>query len=218
MRIHIITNQTKSIVPYNYQPVLTGALHKWLGKNRVHDDISLYSFSWLQGGKASKSGIKFENGANFFISAYDESFIQTIINGIKANPEIGYDLSVREIIIQEDPVFNEEVLFFCASPVLIKRRIDDKDVHYTFNDEKCNLLMTETLKNKMKKAGLSPNAFNVEFDKNYQNAKTKLIYYNNIGNKVNICPIRITGSLEQLTFAWNVGVGNSTGIGFGALK
>ncbi|MGN9307593.1 CRISPR-associated endoribonuclease Cas6 [Enterococcus faecium] len=58
----------------------------------------------------------------------------------------------------------------------------------------------------------------MSFDRTYYAAKTKLVYYKNIGNKTSICPVIIEGTPEQIAFAWNVGVGNSTGIGFGALK
>jgi CRISPR-associated endoribonuclease Cas6 len=71
---------------------------------------------------------------------------------------------------------------------------------------------------KLRKAGLSDEDANISFQKDYPGAKTKIIHYNNIGNRVNVCPVVIEGSPEQIAFAWNVGVGNSTGIGFGALK
>ena len=41
---------------------------------------------------------------------------------------------------------------------------------------------------------------------------------NGIKNKASICPVIVKGTSEQIAFAWNVGVGNSTGIGFGALN
>jgi hypothetical protein len=47
--------------------------------------------------------------------------------------------------------------------------------------------------------------------------KTKLVSYRGIGNKASFCPVVVEGTPEQVGFAWKVGVGNSTGIGFGAL-
>jgi CRISPR-associated endoribonuclease Cas6 len=58
----------------------------------------------------------------------------------------------------------------------------------------------------------------IRFEKNYSKAKTKLIAYNGIKNKTNWCPVIIKGKPETKFFAWNVGLGNSTGIGFGAIK
>ena len=49
MRLHIITTSNTTIVPFNYQQKLIGTVHNWLGKNELHDKISLYSFSWLKG-------------------------------------------------------------------------------------------------------------------------------------------------------------------------
>ena len=76
MRIHIKTEPGTKELPFNYQPILTGAIHKWIGKNEFHDEVSLYSFSWLTGGKATKSGLSFPFGSQFFISSYDRGFLQ----------------------------------------------------------------------------------------------------------------------------------------------
>lgn len=58
----------------------------------------------------------------------------------------------------------------------------------------------------------------VRIDKTFEKAHIKLIDYKGILNKVNMCPVIISGSQEQIAFAWSVGLGFSTGIGFGALK
>ena len=138
--------------------------------------------------------------------------------GIQNDPQIGLGLDVKDITIQNDPEFEGESLFYCGSPILIKRRIDDKEVHLTFKQDEANEFLTETLKTKLKRAGLSSDGVQVKFHNGYHSPKTKVIYYNKIGNRANICPVIIKGTPEQLKFAWNVGVGNSTGIGFGALK
>ena len=218
MRIHLKTTSSEETIPFNYQPLLTGALHKWLGKNEFHDDLSLYSFSWLQGGESNKYGLKFENGAYFFISAHDNSLIKSIIEGVQNDPFIANGLKVTEIIMQENPDFKEQQVFFAASPVLIKRTENDKINHYSFNNSISDKYLTETLKHKLREAGLSDNNLFVGFDRTSEKAKTKVIYYNNIGNKANLCPVIVKGTPEQLAFAWNVGVGNSTGSGFGAIK
>ncbi|MGK7397629.1 MAG: CRISPR-associated endoribonuclease Cas6 [Candidatus Cyclobacteriaceae bacterium M3_2C_046] len=198
--------------------MLTGALHKWIGKNDIHDHLSLYSFSWLQDAKKVKDGLDFPYGSSYFISAHDSLLIKMIIQGIQQDPEIGKGLFVKEIIIQEDPVFNDRERFLLASPVFIKRNIDGRDVHFIYSEEKSSQYLTETLTNKLKNAGLSSKGVSVSFDKTYHSPKTKVIYYNKIGSKVSICPVKVSGTPEQIAFAWNVGIGNSTGIGFGAIK
>ena len=62
----------------------------------------------------------------------------------------------------------------------------------------------------------------ISFDQNYPGKRTKKLDYKH-GNQIiqiraNWCPVIIEGKPETKQFAWNVGLGNSTGIGFGAIK
>lgn len=219
MRLYLKLTQNKEVIPFNYQPYLTGALHKWIGaKNEEHNLLSLYSFSWFQNVDTSKDGIKIKSASYFFISAYDEILIKKIIKGIREDPTVCFGTRVVEIQIESTPDFSNKETFFTASPVFIKRRFANNEKHITFNDPKATAYLTETLQKKLKIAGLPDGGLTVSFDKDYHSARTKVISYKTIGNKVNICPVIIEGSPEQIAFAWNVGVGNSTGIGFGALK
>jgi CRISPR-associated endoribonuclease Cas6 len=218
MRIHLTTTKNQSIVPYDNIPVLVGRLHKWLGKNEWHSEVSLYSFSWLRGGERGNNCLYFPRGAEWFISAHDTALIKKLVQGIQDDPEINYGLRVKSITIQETPSFNEIHSFTVASPVLIKRKEGQKVKHFLFSDHQANKLMTETLITKLKKAGLNPDGVQVSFNKDYPFPKTKLVNYNGIGNKTSVCPITIQGTPQQIAFAWNVGIGNSTGIGFGALN
>ncbi len=218
MRIYLKTSRNTEKIPFNYQSFLTGSLHKWIGKNSLHDDISLYSFSWFSGEKLINKGLFFPEGAKFFISTPDHELIKKIIEGIKKTPDMAFGMKVQEIIMQPDPEFGNSRIFHPASPILVKRIKDNNTIHYTYENKESNNYLTETLKNKLKKAGKDNENIKVEFSDDYRNKKIKTIYYNKIGNKVNMSAVKITGTPEQLAFAWNVGVGNSTGIGFGALK
>ena len=89
---------------------------------------------------------------------------------------------------------------------------------YTFNDEEANGLMVHTLHHKMELAGLPyDESLDIRFDLDYQNKKTKMLKYRGIYNRANLCPVIIEGKPETKAFAWNVGIGNSTGIGFGSI-
>ncbi len=220
MRLYLKLTKNKETIPFNYQPFLTGVIHKWIGKeNGLHDFLSLYSFSWLQNVSVTKTqGINLTNNSYFFISAYDESLIKQILKGIMGNSSVCYGSSVSDVQIQEDPKFSNVQNFFTASSVFIKRRIDNNEKHIAYDNESSGLYLTETLKKKLKAANLPSEDVSVKFDNSYATPKTKIIRYNEIGNRVSVCPVIIEGSNEQIQFAWNVGIGNSTGIGFGALK
>ena len=77
--------------------------------------------------------------------------------------------------------------------------------------------MTETLAHKLRRAGLDEAGVSVRFDRGYYAARTKRCTYKGVHNVANFCPVMVSGSPEQLAFAWDVGIGNSTGIGFGSL-
>jgi CRISPR-associated endoribonuclease Cas6 len=219
MRLHLSITKNQTIVPFNHVPILVGTLHKWLGPNEWHNQLSFHSFSWLKGASIGNNGLYFQRNAEWFISSFDTTFIKKVLAGIQDDPSINYGLSVKAITIQEDPQFDHgSHTFSLASPVLIKRKEGERTKHYLFTDNDSGELMTQTLITKLSKAGLSTEGVKVAFDRKYSNPKTKLVNYNGISNRASLCPVTITGSSEQIAFAWNVGIGNSTGIGFGALN
>ncbi len=218
MRIHLKIQTSNKIIPFDHQPLLTGTIHKWLGRNDEHGKVSLYSFSQLEGGKATPNGLKFERGTFFFFSSYNSELIKKMIAGIQADPTLFYGLTVIEIIIQEDPDLADRKLFFTASPIFIKRRVEDRINHIRFDDPLAGSYLKETLQTKMGEAGIEDESFDIRFETSYPKAGTKKITYNGVQNRANWCPVIIEGKPETKLFAWNVGLGNSTGIGFGAIK
>lgn len=220
MRVHISLSKNLTIVPFNYQEQQVSKLHFWLGKNEIHDKLSLYSFSWLKNGRQEGSrGLNFKTGSQFFISCHDNSLIKQLIKSIQKDNDFGWGMQIKALTLVSEPEFAFQHRFLVGSPVFIKRSLSEQDgakffYHY---DKEANLFLTESLQHKLKHAGLSYEDVSVHFDESYENPTTKGVTYKGIFNKGSICPVIIKGTPEQLTFAWNVGVGNSTGIGFGSL-
>lgn len=220
MRLKITLTPNREIVPFNHLPVLAGALHKWLGTNTYHGELSLYSYSWLQGARASKNGLNFPKGAYWYISALDDDFLMRSIKGILKDGEMRWGMKVERAEVLPTPDFPDygEVRFLVASPVFIKRKLENGDTkHYLYTDIESDALLTETLQHKLRTAGLSDEGVQVRFDRDYPKAKTQLVRYRDINNRCSYCPVFVKGTKEQLVFAWTVGMGNSTGVGFGAL-
>ena len=218
MRIYLKLSKNLEPVPFSYQQNLVGAFHKWVGINNIHDGLSLYSMSWLSQGRSEKGkSLNFDNGAVWFISSPDVSLIKQIIKGIQQSPEVAFGMYINEVVIKQTPKFPNSTRFNVATPVLVRNKEENGVKHYGFDEEKANELLTNTLAKKLSKAGIKDDTISVVFDKNYWKAKRKLITYKGVGNKANLCPVIITGSPEAVAFAWDVGVGHSTGIGFGAL-
>lgn len=218
MRIYLNTTSNKEIVPFDYQQKLTGVLHKWLGENVLHDGISMYSFSWLMDGKLTKKGFDFKNGAKWFISFYNDKYIKDIVRTILEEPEMFCGLVVSDISIQDSSDLELQDCFRFASPVFIKRRFSDNTRFYTFEDVEANELMTETIKHKMELAGLpADDTLKISFDLDYPMKKIKKVRIHNIDNKCSMCPVKIEAKADTKRFIWTVGLGNSTGSGFGAI-
>lgn len=218
MRIHIKIKVGNQLIPFEHQPLMVGVIHKWLGMNNEHGKLSLHCFSRLEGGKAQDGALKFKNETTFFFSSHKVDFIKRIITGIQNDPLMFHGLEVSEIILQEDPDLSNREIFQVASPILIKRRNGERIDHILFNDPRANDCLKETLQSKMRLVGIKDDTLSIWFDNNYKNAKTTMINYNGIKNRSSWCPVIIKGKPETKLFAWNVGLGNSTGIGFGAIK
>src|ERR1035437_259990 len=214
MRIHLIIKTTNKVIPFDHQPLLTGTIHKWLGWNDEHGKVSLYSFSQLEGGKATPNGLRFESDISFFFSSHNSDLIKKMVSGIQVDPTIFHGMVVSEIIIQEDPDLSGRNLFFSASPIFIKRRVEESVDHIMYDDPRANICLKETLQTKMNEAGIEDDSLEIRFETTYPKAGTKKITYNGIQNRANWCPVIIEGKPETKLFAWNVGLGNSTGIGF----
>lgn len=219
MRIYLHLTPNRELVPFNYQQSLVGAFHKWLGENELHDDISLYSLSWLSKGQKRRNGLDFPTGSTFYVSAPNSNLLTMMVNGVFEGHQIRWGMEVEEVTIQRTPTFGTRQRFLVQSPVLIKRRGENQKHHQFFypSDEESNDYLTETLHQKLEKAGLSTDVC-VRFDETYSKPIIKMIKYRDIDIKATICPVIVEGNPRAVQFAWEVGIGNSTGIGFGALK
>jgi len=217
--------QASEPVPFDHLPTLVGAFNRWAGPDaRRHDGLSLYSLAWLQGGRAGRGGIHFREGANWFISAPGTELIHQLVGGVFREPELGLGLCVRNIEMTTAPVFAVgEQGFRVASPVFIKHlppeaKLGTPADHLLPGHPLADGLLTQTLRRKLRQAGLDDTGAAVRFDPAFiATAKTKLFRYQQVQCRGSICPVLVSGTSEQMQFAWEVGVGDSTGIGCGAL-
>ncbi len=224
MRIVVTLTPNNRPVPFQYPQHLLGKIHKWIGENDYHDEISLYSFSWLQGSQKKGDFLDFKKGAEWFISSHNMPFIQELVKGVFQNNYVEYGMEAKKIEFRETPQFATKELFWLGSPVFLKRNEIDTQTekqhqkHYLYTDTIANELLTDTLQTKLKKAGIHDPNLKVYFDEGYTKAKTKMIRIKNRNYKTSMCPVIIEGKSESLAFAWNVGIGSNTGMGFGSLR
>jgi CRISPR-associated endoribonuclease Cas6 len=217
MRIHLLVNAPQGTIPFDHQHLLVGTIHKWLGRNEEHGKVALYSFSRLMGGKKSGSELKFNGETAMFFSSWNQYITKRLVQGVMDDRTMFCGFEVREIQLEDDPDLSQQELFYPGSPIFIKRRNVDHVDHILYDDPKAGEYLKETLQTKMAEAGLEDDTLEISFDQAYRRAGTKLVMYNGVKNKANWCPVMIKGKTETKLFAWNVGLGNSTGIGLGAI-
>lgn len=217
IQLHLTKNKGR-IVPFNYHEKLVGAFHRWLGQNSLHDDLSLYSISWLGPGEVRSGGLDFPEGTYFYINAPNHDLLSDLIGGVQAGYDVAYGMQVEAMTLYRTPDFGDRNLFYTQSPILIKRRdAEGSQQFYYYDDAEAGDFLTETLQRKLERLGL-PTDVRVDFDQSYPRPRIKMATYRGIKNKASSCPVVVQGHPEAVACAWDVGLGNSTGIGFGALK
>lgn len=216
MRAYLKLTKNTERCPFNYQGHLVQRFHSWLGDNELHDGISLYSLSWLTRGKAVKNGLDFRTGSDWFISAYDPNVIKQVIRGIQRDPKVAFGMKVESITLQNTPNFGTEKRFMVGSPVFLRQKLESRYQYYFYNDAEAEALLTQSLRTKLNLAGIDASA-TVQFDSSFLHPKIKAIQYKGIGKKGSVCPVILAGDPEAISFAWDVGIGSGTGIGFGSL-
>jgi CRISPR-associated endoribonuclease Cas6 len=216
MRLHLRLQSHNVQLSFDYQHELVRSFHRWLPDNDIHDDISLYSLSWLGGAKAHNGSLHFPQGATWFISFHDERIAKHLLVGMLRNPATTFGMRVGDVQIQEEPDFGAESRFILGSPVLAKHFDGTSILHKTYADQDVDDILTHTLQSKLRSVGLSDDV-HVQFDRTYPNAKTKLVTIKNIKNRASMCPVIVKGAPEAVSFAWSVGIGHCTGVGFGAV-
>jgi CRISPR-associated endoribonuclease Cas6 len=222
VRLHFNLSPNEQLVPFDYQHFLTGVFHKWLGHNRLHDQISLYSLGWLDGARVKNNYLDFPDGARWFVSFFEDHLFEQLVDGILANPEVFCGMRVLEIRQQTTPDFGTHYRFKVGSPVWVKGKQNDdgKVPYYFYDDAAADEILTATLRRKIDVAGLAAKhkQVKVRFDRDFPRPRIKKVRIKNTDVKASVCPIIIEGTREALQFAWNVGVGNGTGSGFGSLR
>lgn len=154
-----------------------------------------------------------------FFSACDVELIKTLLENLRNDPVAFSGLVVREVFIEEEPDLVGREIFYPASPILLKKEEEGRNIrHVVYTDPDASECLTHKFRAKLLAAGYEEPFVRVSFAPMEGVNKTQLIAYRGVKNRVSWCPIRIEAEPEVKLFAWNSGLGNSTGIGFGAIR
>lgn len=220
MKLQIRLSPNKQPVPFDYLHKLGGVLHKWLGaQNQWHGSRSLYGFGGLSGSGMKDGGLDFPQGATWQIGFPEQEGIFSLMKGMMMDRAVFYGMKVRDVKELAPPDFGMLHRFVVNSPVLLRQpRPDGSQAHVLWHEANANELLTARIRKKLDQVGLVNEPIWVQFDKNYRQAKSKTLSIKGIQMKGSVCPIEASGSPRALKFLWEVGAGELTGMGFGALR
>lgn len=222
MRIKVNFTKNNISVPINNQHLLNSYIHKCLGKNNeYHDAKNDYSISALMGGKLNidTQTLEFENGGYLVISSHNETFISKILMGIFTNPIFGFGMKFQGVDYLEEKFYDGWNHFTTLSPFLIKEYEDKKKYTFlTLDNENFNPKVKDYLINKISKINpeLNLEDFDVQINQHPKH-KVKKVMVKNVLNKANQCQISIHTNKQVAELLYNIGIGQSTGSGFGTI-
>ena len=221
MRLQLHLSPNTEPVPFNHLHCLTGALHKWLGPNNVHDGISLYSFGWLSGAKSHSGKLLFPTGSHWHISFYDDNVAKQLLQGILKAPTLFAGMHVTQVQELATPAFGNFYRFNTDRSAILARqsRPDGSREYLLWDNSRSDDVLTHLLRRKLEVAGFDPEHRDVQvrFDRSYRKARSRKVTIKGTDHKGSECPVWVAGTPEAVQFAWLVGLGDLTGSGFGGL-
>lgn len=245
--MRIIIKFTKNLEPVSYinQHLVNSYIYgKCLKNDKYHNEKSNYCISGLYGGEKNNDMLNFPNGAMIVVTSQDGEFINKIILGAMNNKEFAHGMNFHTIDYIDEKFDNICNHFATLSPFIFKEYTDDGYKFVVFNDEKflnnanentknkLNILdinsfsayITERIKNKLIKINSDLDLSNFKIvARHHDKHKIKkiLIRHDNVKNDVsnyaNQLQLDIYCDKNIAEIIYNLGIGQSTGCGFGTI-
>jgi CRISPR-associated endoribonuclease Cas6 len=222
MRIKIKFSKNTGDVPVHNQAILNSYIHKCLGvNNEYHDTKSNYNISQLYGGKLNPSTnlLTFDNGGYIVVSSMDGEFINKVLIGVINNPILTAGMTFAGVDHISEKFHDGWNYFATLSPFIIKEYKDKNTYSFiTLNNDNFQEQVKQYLINKLSKINnkLDLSDFDVIIP-NSDKHKVKRILVKNVINSANLCHINIHCNKKVAELLYNIGIGQSTGSGFGTI-
>lgn len=203
------------IIPIKNQKELNSFIYKTLGDNNIyHDSFSDYSISSIQGGKLyDKEHLIFEDKPYIVVASENTVFIETLINNLKERKYTFFDLTYDTYDVFSYNVNPRFDTIITISPILLKH----KGKKISIDNENFLPLLKENCIKKLKHVGINDKTFDLTI-RHPEKAKTKMIMVGDVFNICTMVSLYVTGKPKTRLTLYHLGLGGSTGSGFGAVK
>lgn len=220
MRFKVILTQPTDFVPVNNQHYMNGFNHSIIGENnKYHDKFSAYAISSLQGGKLceDKKHLSFENEPYFYVSSNDLEFISNFINNISTCNCSVFGMKFKRIDVMCDFIPNQYFdKIITISPIILYNEDYTKKCTIK-NDSIFEERLNNHCKSKLKHLGIIDDTFKIEIVKP-EYSKEKSIWVGKVFNPCTMSRFKVYGKKETRFILYTLGLGCSTGSGFGSVE
>lgn len=189
-----------------------------LGKNNeLHDARSTYSLSPMLGGIRNANGEQFPNGGYMLFTTADDELMNKVVSALfSAQGTKAGTMSYKNFEMAKDfHIHSDYDIVRSITPILLmssKRRITVKDKNFIE-------LLTERCKEKLIFAGIEPlKAKTIKIELFHpENASVIDVQYNETHNFASKVMLVVKGNREARRTLYSMGLGSSTGCGFGTI-
>lgn len=223
MRFKINFKGTNDNVPFSTQASVNSYIHACLGNNNpYHDGKSDYNVSGLMGGGVNnnKSGLSFNDDAFIIVSSLDMQFMNTLLMGIISNQEFAYGMKLSDVEHVHEELFDGWNYFTTLRPILLKKDRSPKGRadYWTIDDPEYAAQLKSHIVGKLMKIDpkLDLSGFELKIPDRPFN-KVKRIMVKNVPNFATNCWVSINAPKEAIRLIYHLGLGQSTGSGFGTV-
>jgi len=222
MRIKINLSPTDKTLPKHNQNIVNSYIHKCLGKNNIyHDSKNNYSVSSLKGVKLIEGTdeVSFSDGGYIVVTSQDMEFLNKLIMGLFSNTQFGYGITYLGLDHIEEKFYNGWNHFYTLSPFIIKNYSSKTKYNFiTLDDDGFEGTVKSYLMNKLNKidSSLDLTDFDIKIP-NCNSRKVRKVIVKNVKNVANACHISIHTNKKVAELLYNIGIGQSTGSGFGTI-
>lgn len=201
------------------QDMVNSFFHRMLGDgNRFHDTFSNYSLSNLMGGRITDGKLVYDGEAYVILSTSDGGLLSLVMEKVFDIRSMHMrDMKGKRVEMLGDFEPNRRYdIIRLTSPLLLSR-----DGRYlTFKDEGFMEALNRNCKAKLRKSGFSDEAVSsvsVEPYK-FENARTKAVLVHGAYSIASVVHLVVKGDSAARTALYNMGLGKSTGSGFGSVE
>lgn len=189
-----------------------------LGKNNeLHDARSIYSLSPMLGGIRSTIGEYFPNGGYMLFTTADDELMSKVVSALfNAQGTKAGTMSYKNFEMAKDfHIHSDYDIVRSITPILLmssKRRITVKDKNFIE-------LLTERCREKLIFAGIDPSKAKTIKIELFHPEKASIIdvQYNETHNFASKVMLVVKGNREARRILYSMGMGSSTGCGFGTI-